>query len=165
MSTTSWLILPWWWVMASYRVEKVSAVTWVSSVSGGNRGGGGDGGGEGGVGGDGGDGGGEGGGGGSGGSGEDGGSDGGGGGDGGSDGGDGGGAGEAQTSNPLRVTEPSLLQLNVSPAASITSLGPVVPLYWVPPTVSMSQHDSVSKAVAETAIGTSARTTHASLSS
>ena len=60
MSTTSWLILPWWWSMASYRAEKVGAVTWVSSVHGGNRGGGGEGGGEGG---DGSDGGGEGGGG------------------------------------------------------------------------------------------------------
>jgi len=53
---------------------------------------------------------------------------------GGVDGGNGG-AGEAQSSKPFPTTEPSLVQVNVSPAAIGTRLGPLLPLYNVPPIV------------------------------
>ena len=87
-------------------------------------------------GGDGGDGGGDGGGGGGGGDGGDGG-----------DGGGGGGASCAQTAHPARVTLPS--EDHVKEALPSNSLlGPIVPLYVAPFTISLSQQLSVLKAVA-----------------
>ena len=62
--------------------------------------------------------------------------DGGGGGGDGGDGGDGGGAACAQTSHPARVTLTS--EDHVKALPSNTLLGPVVPLYVAPFTISMS---------------------------
>ena len=106
--------------------------------------GGGNGGGDGG-----GDGGGGEGGGGEGGGGEGGGGEGGDGGDGGDGGGGGvgGGAACAQTAHPARVTLPSEDHVKEALPCN-TLLGPIVPLYVAPFTISLSQQLSVSKAVA-----------------
>eukprot|EP00964_Phaeocystis_antarctica_P080719 scaffold50429_cov51-Phaeocystis_antarctica.AAC.1 len=79
----------------------------------------------------------------------DGGGDDGGAGGGGSDGGDGGGGGGAacaQTSHPARVTPPS--EDHVKALPSSTLLGPIVPLYVAPFTISLSKPLSVLKVVA-----------------
>ena len=68
------------------------------------------------------------------------------GGDGGGDGGSGGGAACAQTSHLARVILPS--EDHVKALPSNTLLGPIVPLYVAPFTISLSQQLSVSKAVA-----------------
>ena len=73
-------------------------------------------------------------------------------GDGGSDGGDGGGGGGAacaQTSHPAPVTLPSEVHVKAFTALrSNTLLGPIVPVYVAPFTISLSQPLSVLKAVA-----------------
>ena len=64
---------------------------------------------------------------------------------------------------PSLVTEPSLLNVKVSPAASATSTGPVVPLYRTPAMVTKSKPDSVLNSVALTTSPISARMVHRSL--
>ena len=56
--------------------------------------------------------------------------------------------GNKHTENPDRVFDPSELHVIASPALTLTPAGPLVPEYCVPPTVSLSQHDSVSNASA-----------------
>lgn len=57
-----------------------------------------------------------------------------------------------QSTKPLRVTLPSVRHVTVSPAARSTSDGVFVPLYSVPPTLSLSQQRSVSNEDALTRI-------------
>ena len=60
------------------------------------------------------------------------------------------------TENPDRVSDPSELHVIVSPALMLTPAGPLVPEYCVPPTVSLSQHDSVLKSSVTSTFPTSA---------
>ena len=57
---------------------------------------------------------------------------------------------EKQIVQPSFVTEPSLCHVNVEPAATATSSGPMLPWYRVPPMVTWSQQLSVSNCVAVT---------------
>jgi len=71
----------------------------------------------------------------------------------------------AQTVHPASSPEPSDDQdAVVTPGVMGTAVGPVVPLYWEPPMVSVSQHSSVAKLVAVSVRGCTAVKVQASLS-
>ena len=71
--------------------------------------------------------------------------------------------GVAQTSKPLRVTEPSVCHVIVSPELMLTPFGPLVPRYVLPPSVSLSQQLSVLKLLEVIVTATVARMVHRSL--